>query len=73
MLKHQFSEKTSLVGFAPLPPSGLLVIMATIPDRAPSIPRLVSNATAGELIRSSRVQGTDFMDFALQSERYERR
>ncbi len=37
MLKHQFPEKTSLVGFAPLPPSGLLIIMATIPDPAPSI------------------------------------
>ncbi len=34
MPKHQFPEKTSLVGFAPLPPSGLL-ITATILEGVP--------------------------------------
>ena len=36
MPNHQFPEKTLLVGFTTLPPSGLLIIMATISERAPS-------------------------------------
>ncbi len=73
MLQHQFPEKTSLVGFTTLPPSGLLIIMATISERAPSIsPAYVKRNSRGtDPFQSSA--GTDFMDFALQFERYERR
>jgi hypothetical protein len=35
MLQHQFPDKTAPDGFAPLPPSGLL-ITATIHDEVPS-------------------------------------
>jgi hypothetical protein len=51
MLKHQFPEKTLLVGFVPLPSSGLL-ITATIPDGVPSSSPAFANATVGEPILS---------------------
>jgi hypothetical protein len=73
MLQHQFPDKTAPDGFAPLPPSGLLIIMATTPDGAPSnSPAYVERNSRGTDSFQS-VQGTDFTDFALQSERYERR
>ena len=49
MLQHQFPDKTLLVAFAPLPPSGLF-ITATIPDEA-------SSSSPAYVKRNSR--GTD--------------
>ncbi|SDA17913.1 hypothetical protein SAMN05216315_109102 [Nitrosospira sp. Nsp18] len=72
MPKHQFPGKTLLVGFAPLSPSGLLIIMATIPDGAPSSSPAYAKRNSRGTDPFQSVQGTDFMDFALQSKRYER-
>lgn len=64
MLQHQFPDKTVLVGFGVLPPSGLL-ITATIPDRVPSSSPTVAkrNSRGTDLFHPFRGAGSGFNGF----------
>lgn len=70
MPQHQFPEKTLLVGFAPLP-SSCLLITATILEECLGSPVFAKRNSRGTDPFHLNA-GNGFMDFALQSQGYER-
>lgn len=70
MSQHQFPERTLLVGFAPLP-SSCLLITATILEECLGSPAFAKrNSRGADPFHLNAANG--FMDYALQSQGYER-